>query len=83
MYRASADLGAVVDLCKQLLKLHLYRYKILVDNSEKGTECTYAKLTLKYFLADKDKELALLIALRDKIDLLIGAASDIRDNQDH
>lgn len=82
MYPLSSQLSVVIDLCKQLVKLHLFRYKPLVDNSEKREECTYAKLTQKYFLIEAEQELNLLISLRDHLNQLIGDVSEFLNNKE-
>jgi hypothetical protein len=76
-YRYSSDLASIVQQAKSLLALNLFRYKFLVDGSDRKEDCTYAKLSKRYFFQEKAQEIKKLVELRDSLDLLIGELNAI------
>jgi len=42
MYKLSSDLNDLISLCKKLVLLNIFRYKLIVDLSERKEECPYA-----------------------------------------
>lgn len=49
LYGLSVRLNHLYGLSKSLLGLHAGRYRHFVDGSDKGHDCTYARLTLGHF----------------------------------
>ncbi len=71
LYDYSKQANSCLTDAKSLLKLHLIRFKHLVDHSDKGFDCTYSRLTARHFNEDIESELLVLMSLRDKLDNLI------------
>lgn len=70
LYDLSSELGGVVQTCKHLMALHAYRYHVFVNGSDRGFECTYARMTSRDFHDKENPRLVRdrLMALRKKID---------------
>ena len=80
-YELSTKANTVFIDSKNLLGLHLLRYKHLVDHSEKGFDCTYAEMTRRHFSNLAQEELITLQALRRKLDLLIEEVTRETENR--
>ena len=81
-YSYSTGLNNVVNHAKMLLRYWSFRYKLIVDNSDRGQDCPYAKQAAR--LAIENDELTamrpLLLALRDQIDKLIEESNETTDS---
>ena len=65
LYSLSNTLNGVANGCKQLLSLNTTRYRHFVDGSEKGFNCTYALITHRRVI--EDRELPDVLELLDVI----------------
>lgn len=70
-YELSTEANKILVSARELLGLHLIRFRYLIDNSPSGFDCVHARMTKRYFDEDPAKEIAVLKALRDQIDCLI------------
>jgi hypothetical protein len=70
-YDLSGSAGELILKAKKLTHLHIMRYKLLVDTSAKAHDCTYAKLTKRYFLEELSQERETLAELANSINILL------------
>ena len=56
MYSLSSETTSLLLQAKKLLGLHLLRYSHLVNNSNKGFDCTYSRITKRHFLEQFESE---------------------------
>lgn len=72
-YAFSCKMSEIVENAKQLLKLHAVRYRYLVDASDRGENCTYARITKRLFEEEKEINIVKerLLELRGIIDSLL------------
>lgn len=59
----SAKLNELILGARDLLQLHSARYKHLVDNSPRGTDCTYAQITMRLHNENPDETILALTKL--------------------
>ena len=82
-YKYSKLLRAYVEFAKKVVGTHYYRHSIIVDSSERGLECPYAKKTIQ--LAEQF-EPGFIDLLKDNADLipeiLISTLEEIQNNYD-
>lgn len=71
LYRLSGQATNLLLESKKILALHVLRFKHLVDNGERGFDCTYAQMTRRYFSENREAEIDVLKQLRASVDLLI------------
>ena len=70
-YNLSSKVNTVLLLAKKLLALNLLRYRHIVDNSPKGFDCTYAKMSKRHFYEAKSDELSQLKEIQSVLNDLI------------
>lgn len=75
-YILSGNLNAIVVRAKSLLGLNLLRYKHIVDNSPKGFDCTYAKLSRRHHEEDREREINTLKQMQHALNALIKELED-------
>lgn len=72
MYALSSDAYALLIESKKLLLMHLLRYKLLADASERPlAECVYARMTKRHIFENIDDEIA-------SIDNLVKLSTELR-----
>lgn len=77
-YEKSTELNAISTTIRNFVGLNLFRYKHIVDSSERGVDCVYAKMCERQY---NESELQVLIDFRNRLDLLIGELSEYSANQ--
>ena len=69
LYQYSKSLDMLVHLVKKLKNSYVYRYSKLIDGSELGMNCRFAKATKKALPEEDEEFLELLLTIRQVSDL--------------
>lgn len=71
LYSLSEQVNLLLRQSQALLRLHLTRYKHLVDSSTKRFDCSYARMTHRYFHEEIEQERNCLLELQRVINSLV------------
>lgn len=67
LFKYSRSLSILKLMVNKLDNLHIKRYAYLVENSQKGTACTYAIATKKMIPSESDEYLSILNDIEEAI----------------
>jgi len=82
LYELSTQTNALAMQCKSLLGFHTCRYKHFVDGSDRGFNCTYARMTSRYAHEELTEMRAALKELQSRVQVALDtldAASTVTD----
>lgn len=73
LYDISSQTGLLVKQARALVGTQLYRYHAFVDGSDRGSNCTYARITSREFHTQEGPEPArqILLNMRKQIDRVL------------
>ena len=82
-YKYSKLLRAYVEFAKKVAGTHHFRHSIIVDSSDRGLDCPYAKKTLEFANKFEPGFIELLKANADLVpEVLISTLEEIQNNND-
>ena len=83
-YSVSGGITNLIKLVKPMVETWAYRYKHIVDNSERGLECPYAQRAARFSFeeAEPEKLLEMLKALEVQTQALISYYSTLLTDED-